>query len=752
MPLQAYTPADLTLTERGRLEKPLLWMIWLGAAGFSLAEGHLFYLLASTFAVSINYLAVRRRKEFYIQRIFVNIGVLLATVVLLLEVATTRSPLLVALGHYLILIQLCKLFERKRNRDYIQMIALSLLLMLAGTLVTEAIWFAAVMLVHLLLTVYTTMVFTLKRGLDAAADARLGVEAGPLELHQVAWNVTRTWPKRALRRRLVAAMGTVLLVGIVMFLVTPRVLPDDPGLLGIERSRPGGTGFGEDVTLGDVSEVYQSDQVVMTVQASDPDLLAEGRFYLRGRVFQRYGHSRWLADRGPHTRFAVTPPGPPASLTADAQTLEISQDPSLLPVLFTPYPTHRVEVYTPAGPRTVMVRPSMEASYIPPRTAIGPARYRLEYWPGPLSEGQTNYLSLRGRFTESMGFQGRPSRSVEVPDRVVQLARSWCEDLLARRAVTLFHPARGQLDLAIAQRIATKLKENYSYTLDLSDAEPRRDGVEDFLFHMKKGHCEYFASALTAMCRVLDVRARLVVGFVIDPETQQGDQYIVRSRYAHAWTEVYSPDSQWVIVDATPAGSFEAAAGDSWMDSLADRWEELRFFWYDKVIGYDNLSRQQLLDGLGEMLVGIGEAFEAAWDALAEGFQNLLVHGEVDQALARLAMVLFVLAAWIELLIIYRWWRKRKRRQASPTYRARQTLSFLRLLLDRFEKLGHAPRPDQTLRESTASAARQLDLPVEEVTGLVDLFYRVRWGNAALTDQEVRHARQRTEVLLARLR
>ena len=82
---------------------------------------------------------------------------------------------------------------------------------------------------------------------------------------------------------------------------------------------------------------------------------------------------------------------------------------------------------------------------------------------------------------------------------MADLARQWCRDLLAARPVD---PAvRGPSDLAIAQRIADRLRQDYAYSLDLSSADPDRDAVEDFLFYMKQGHCEYFASALTVMCR-----------------------------------------------------------------------------------------------------------------------------------------------------------------------------------------------------------------------------------------------------------
>jgi len=80
----------MMLTERRRLERPLLVTIWLGVTTFSLAEGSLFYMLAGTLAVVVNLLAVSRGKEVFVHRLFVNAGVAVATGVLLLEVFIRR--------------------------------------------------------------------------------------------------------------------------------------------------------------------------------------------------------------------------------------------------------------------------------------------------------------------------------------------------------------------------------------------------------------------------------------------------------------------------------------------------------------------------------------------------------------------------------------------------------------------------------------------------------------------------------------
>ena len=99
------------------------------------------------------------------------------------------------------------------------------------------------------------------------------------------------------------------------------------------------------------------------------------------------------------------------------------------------------------------------------------------------------------------------------------------------------------------------LKSNYRYDLNV-DAPPESiDFVAWFLLAEKRGYCTYFASAMTVMCRILDLPARYVEGYLARPD-QSGTAYVY-GKNAHAWTEVYLNGVGWVTFDAT------AASGDT---------------------------------------------------------------------------------------------------------------------------------------------------------------------------------------------
>ena len=70
-----------------------------------------------------------------------------------------------------------------------------LLLVMAASLICERLSFAIIVLVYLAVGCYTVMIFTLKRGLDAAAGAHLATESAPPP-RRLLWTLRRDWPSR----------------------------------------------------------------------------------------------------------------------------------------------------------------------------------------------------------------------------------------------------------------------------------------------------------------------------------------------------------------------------------------------------------------------------------------------------------------------------------------------------------------------------------------------------------------------------
>src|SRR5208282_4488659 len=77
------------------------------------------------------------------------------------------------------------------------------------------------------------------------------------------------------------------------------------------------------------------------------------------------------------------------------------------------------------------------------------------------------------------------------------------------------------------------------FTMEKNGVRSQLDPVEDFLVNRKKGHCEYFASALALLLRSIDIPARIVNGFKGGDWNDLTQSMYVRQKHAHSWVEAY---------------------------------------------------------------------------------------------------------------------------------------------------------------------------------------------------------------------
>nr|NJM03984.1 hypothetical protein [Desulfobacula sp.] len=91
----------------------------------------------------------------------------------------------------------------------------------------------------------------------------------------------------------------------------------------------------------------------------------------------------------------------------------------------------------------------------------------------------------------------------------------------------------------------------FSYSLELKGKGQAQTPLENFLFHTKAGHCEFFATATVLLLRQAGIPARYATGFMAHEYSRLEDGLVVRLRDAHAWTKVFV-NGQWRNFDTTP--------------------------------------------------------------------------------------------------------------------------------------------------------------------------------------------------------
>jgi transglutaminase-like putative cysteine protease len=142
--------------------------------------------------------------------------------------------------------------------------------------------------------------------------------------------------------------------------------------------------------------------------------------------------------------------------------------------------------------------------------------------------GQDYPQAIRERYL------GLPER---VPERVFALARD-----LTATAPTPF-------DQAVA--IETYLRTNFEYTLEVPGVPVDSEVADYFLFELKRGYCDYYATSMAVLARAAGLPARLVTGYASGAYNARTAQYVVRQSDAHSWVEIYFPGIGWVEFEPT---------------------------------------------------------------------------------------------------------------------------------------------------------------------------------------------------------
>ena len=145
-----------------------------------------------------------------------------------------------------------------------------------------------------------------------------------------------------------------------------------------------------------------------------------------------------------------------------------------------------------------------------------------------------------------------------VTDDARALALRYPADLSRLPWATIEDRAWGRWDPeAAAAAITAVLGARCTYALTgLPEPAPGVGGaLQQFLFApeaaLRRGHCQYFASAATLLLRRAGHPARVVIGFASDERDSRGVTF--RALHAHAWVEVADRTQRWRRWDPTPA-------------------------------------------------------------------------------------------------------------------------------------------------------------------------------------------------------
>jgi hypothetical protein len=170
-------------------------------------------------------------------------------------------------------------------------------------------------------------------------------------------------------------------------------------------------------------------------------------------------------------------------------------------------------------------------------------------------------FSIAPIYTENQLRQSQPVYPNWILERYLQLSGSVSERVLdITQELTSSQPTHYDKAVAIERYL-----RSFPYTLDLPDKPVGVDIADYFLFDVRKGYCDYYASTMVVMARAAGLPARFVSGFIGGTYDQEAGHFVVTADLAHSWVEIYFPEHGWI--------SFEPTAGRPSIDRLYDRVE-----------------------------------------------------------------------------------------------------------------------------------------------------------------------------------
>lgn len=770
-------------------QRSVLTTVGLSSLILARAEGPFLPVGLTPFILLMAYVLNDRRQIISVSILFANLlGIVaaIATGVEFLNGDLERK--LLSGAHMLSYLTWIIAWMKKGLRQYWWLAALSVLQLAVAAILTLDATLGASLIGMLLMLVWTLSVFTLYRAqLRVTSETIAGRESAErlqfdqtTSLIQIENGLQLDSDERWMGWRfrstvLLTFLGSLAVSGLV-FAAFPRIWVESAfSEMATERSQRAPvqhTGFTEEVQLGDLGTILQSNNRVLQFAIRDEanqspvalDAFTAGiqsdeiRFrcnalgFYRNRQWTRLPVEESQNDyQGDGRAYRQLRGGDPGQ---DVFVVKATLDPplnSFLPVVF-PITDARL-LDTPNRVTQRLQNMTVQHQIRDPQKLRQPLSYEFHTARAEsaqkrkeLLESVVEYLQTGNRIALI-----RARKSAMMHDLQDTLPRLFAfTNELCRDDGELVLPGE-RVDRIISHLMSPDF--SYSLTLDVSDES--LDPVEDFLFNRKSGHCEYFASACALMLQSVDIPARVVNGFKGSEENAVTGFHEVKQKHAHSWVEAYV-DYKWTTLDPTPA----AARAEGVSKVSFGFWSDLRSAFSD---GWFALVKRVSFDEQKALLRSVKAEFDAVMATIRQ--QGLIAAAKLffrNYVLSpqrwfswQGGLMTFLLLSICALIVrrhpwraAMRWMRMLQSRFSTETRAARTVVRFYDAFCGLCDKHGLSFSADQTALENATQASEFFadQLARADAVGIpfrvADTFNQVRFGSHRLTAEQSEWMRQ----------
>jgi transglutaminase-like putative cysteine protease len=547
-------------------------------------------------ALAFSFINSKIRRQYYINETLSTFLAISLVVYVLLSFLFLEVEVLKAVLIFLIYTQIIKLLGSKTIRDIVQIYILSFFQFLAGSVVAINFGYGVAFVAYVAVSFSAIVILNITReSHDTSSKEDPNLVTG-----------------KFLSTTALISM-CVLVFTAMIFISVPRIRT---GFFMSDFIRPESlrTGFSDEVKLGQVGEIKFDRSPVMRVMILNKKINSIPRpIYWRGIALDRFDGTHWRASNRNYQNIRRKTDTETIVKRSSNELLaqEIFTEPIDTDILFS--------ANVPVGFQGLEGRTITEIndSYVLPNNTS----YKLKYFAySDLEVPKANDLiSDQGEYPAEImnDYLQLPVLNKKIQDLAIELTKD----------------KTNTYDRAIS--IKNYLQNNLRYTRTLKRGTGEFP-LDDFLFENKAGHCEYFATSMVVMLRVLGIPSRLVNGFIDGEWNAHGDFFLVRESDAHSWVEVYFPTYGWVSFDPTPE-SADPDAEKGALYFLSSYVDYLKFRWSRYVIDYDQRDQNQFFRHLRNKWVWQKRKLQT------RRFGELLVYKRWFIALGVLAFTAFLL-------------------------------------------------------------------------------------------------------------